>query len=340
MSKWSHGGFGLSDNTQFKEKTREEKFNKFLHDLDNNHLNTAGTFEILSDAEIEMKIREYMPKIRKNNVLATVFLVFGFISMIILGTLFGEFAGFTMFLFFAAGVGFSINANIYKNKLKIIVSNNIIRSILENRMELTIYSPGNHIGADNIRFSGLVQQKWNRISGSDLVEGAYKGVNFSFSDIHLKHETGSGKNRKVQTRFKGQWLIVELKKEIPWSVELRHKSGKVKSDIETENIEFNKTFQILTRDPHTAFYILTPHFMEYIKNAKRRSDSQMFMKFDRRHVHIALHSGRDLFEPFGKKLFAMENIANLRMQMTWDVNYITGIIDELLYNENLFGRGG
>jgi hypothetical protein len=55
-----------------------------------------------------------------------------------------------------------------------------------------------------------------------------------------------------------------------------------------------------------------------------------------RQVHIALHNGRDLFEPGGRNAFTVNNLDNLRMQMGWDVKYITGIIDELLLNECLF----
>ncbi|MDR2558824.1 MAG: DUF3137 domain-containing protein [Oscillospiraceae bacterium] len=328
------------------ERTREERFDKFLHGLDNNYVDSHPTgkpLPALSDAELEKLINELTPKIKKNAVVAKVCAIIATIFYILArfetfgpGLLIGSIGLIVLAVFTGEKVAR------YKKRLKCVVSNNIVRGVLNDKFELDIYAPGSHIRQSIIEFTDLFP-KWNRISGSDLVEGTYKGVKFSFSDLLLRHETGSGKNRKVVTRFKGQWLIIELSKEIPRGVQLRARIGevgvgrKIKSDIETENIEFNQKFQIKTRDPHTAFYVLTPHFMEYILNAKRRAGAQVFMSFDRNQIHIALHNGRDLFEPSNKKLFAVSNIATLRMQMQWDVNYITNIIDEFLLNENLFG---
>jgi hypothetical protein len=77
--------------------------------------------------------------------------------------------------------------------------------------------------------------------------------------------------------------------------------------------------------------------MEYIIKADNRADAITSMSFNEKQVHVTLHNGRDLFEPCSKKLYDLSNIAMLRMQMGWDVNYITGVIDELLLNECLFG---
>jgi hypothetical protein len=237
----------------------------------------------------------------------------------------------------------------HKKRLKSLVSNNIVRGVLSDTFDLTHYAPGCHIGQSTITESALIQRNWNTLSGSDLVEGSYKGVRFRFSDIHLEMVTRSKNGKRHVTVFKGQWLIIELSKVLPWSLQLRSRTAvgkRIKSDIETENIEFNKKFQIKCGDPHTAFYILTPHFMEYIMSAKNkanrqsqlRTNAQTHMNFSGQSVQIALHNGRDLFEPCSRRLFAKDNIAALRKQMQWDADYITGIIDELLLNENLFKK--
>ncbi|MCL2698434.1 MAG: DUF3137 domain-containing protein [Oscillospiraceae bacterium] len=339
----------------------EELYNKFLHGLDNNHINssshkTTKTYPPMDERELNERISSLSSKYKQQSTFVAIFMVIGICCTFyadLSESVVGALVGIPLLII---GVCFVTAAYKVKKELKCIVSNHIVRGVLSEKFELTTFMPGSHIGQNIIIASGLFPQAgfarggWNRISGSDLVAGIYKGVRFNFSDLHLQEERGSGKNRTVTTIFKGQWLTIEYKKELPAGVTLRARGGgkmrthgvgkRAKSDIETENIEFNQKFQIQTRDPHTAFYVLTPHFMEYILRAKQRAGAQAHMNFGTRQVHIALHNGRDLFEPTGKNLFATNNIATLKMQMQWDVNYITNVIDELLLNENLFGKEG
>jgi hypothetical protein len=321
---------GVTGVTAEKERVKEERHDKFLHGLDANNAITDPK-PALSDAELMAEIRRLSPRIKKFSILSKILLIIGIIGFFPLNIIFPV-LGFVPFIPY---VIFMLKVIIYKSQLKCMVGNSIVRGVLSETFELTNYSPGCHIAAEAIEDTKLIPS-WNRLNGSDLIEGKYRGVRFSFSDLLLRHESGSGKNRKAKTRFKGQWLIIELAKEIPHAVLLREDSGKEKSDIETENIEFNRKFQIKTEDPHTAFYLLTPHFMEYILQTKKRANAKMHMNFGGNRVHIALHSGRDLFEPCSKKLHDMKNIEMLRNQMQWDAKYITNIIDELLLNEGLF----
>jgi len=318
---------------------KEDRYNRFLHGLDNNRAGSHSA-PLLSDAELMSKINYLTPKIKTNNTICAIIIVIAFILPFFLGL--GDFSQIIGIVIMAIGAGFGVKARQYKKQLKNLVGNNIVRGVLADSFELENYSPGCHIRQNAIEHVKLIHQPWNQISGSDLVEGTYRGVKFTFSDLFLQHVTGSGKNRRVVTRFKGQWLIVELAKNVPFKIQLRARSGtggagnKAKSDVETENVEFNDKFWITTGDPHTAFYVLTPHFMEYILKAKSRSGAPASLNIDGRKIHIALHNGRDLFEPCSKKLYDTRNIEMLRNQMKWDINYITGIIDELLLNENLF----
>ena len=226
----------------------------------------------------------------------------------------------------------------FDTRLKNLMSTNILRGVFTDAFESFEHTPLGHIPPNDIHNAGLIKD-WNRISGSDFISGVHRGVNFCFSDVHLERRDDSGDSTTYITVFKGQWLILELAKEIPWRLQLRERgSGDyTKSSIETENIAFNKKFQILTADPHTAFYVLTPHFMEYILSADKRAAAKTYINIKGKEIQIALHSNRDLFEAVGKKKFDTSNIPILREQMTWDVNYIKGIIDEFLLCGELFG---
>jgi hypothetical protein len=295
--------------------------------------------KVLDDDELAVKIKEYKRKIKLCFILAPIVTVIGGILLFFSVILLGEIGVYITSPVILIGMGLGANVALYKSRLKQIIGSSIVRGVLADRFELKVYAPENHIKSGIIRRTRLIPD-FNKTSGSDLVIGSYKGVRFKFSDVHLEHESGQ-KFKTRTTRFKGQWLILELKKDLPWRLVLRERgldNKLAKSTVETENIEFNKRFHIQAQDSLTAFKIFTPHFMEYILKADNRASARTFMNFDGRQVHVALHNGRDLFEIKGKKShFAVNNIATLRMQMRWDVNYITSVIDELLYNENLFG---
>lgn len=71
---------------------------------------------------------------------------------------------------------------------------------------------------------------------------------------------------------------------------------------DTEGIQiFNKRFQIRTKDLQHAFYILTPHFMEYIIKADDLSDARMYFAFIENRIHILLGSEKNLFETTKKR---------------------------------------
>ena len=101
-------------------------------------------------------------------------------------------------------------------------------------------------------------------------------------------------------------------------------------------MEFNKKFKILTGDGHTAFYLLTPHFMEQLVAADEAADSSTMFCFKDGRVHIVMFSGRDSFELSGVKLDKMENV---RQKFRRDLKYMTDVMDILLAHDKLFKDG-
>jgi hypothetical protein len=298
-----------------------------------------------SEEELKALINELTPKIRRKAVLSGILGIIGTVCGIIalIWFKFLPSLGFAALGFIAitAASVLVTTANRKRREIKYAISDNIVRSVITDRFDIILYSPGGYLRKGLIRAGDLIHG-WNRISGSDLIKGSYRGVRFAFSDVYLEYEKSNNRNRKKRTViFKGQWLILELLKTISCNVQLRERSdtSSEKSDIETENIEFNRRFQIIAPNKLNAFYVLTPQFIEQILNARNRANSRTFISFDGNKMHVALHNGRDLFELCDKKNpFAVSNMATLRMQMRWDVNYIANVIDEFLKNECLFGE--
>jgi hypothetical protein len=138
--------------------------------------------------------------------------------------------------------------------------------------------------------------------------------------------------------------VLEAKKPLAHMLRLRERKQrklgdgykKTKDDVDTENEAFNAKFEILTSDPHTAFYVLTPHFMEAIVAADERANARTYLCFMGSKIHIAVDTGRDSFE--AKRGADIKNLPALRERIKGEVKYITEIADELLQNKYLFGE--
>ncbi len=240
-----------------------------------------------------------------------------------------------------ASLMFSVNTEINR-----FLSDNIVRYALAEIIDIEDYSCVNHLSEGVISEAALIND-WNEISGSDFFSGKYKGFGIIFSDIHLENVTtrvdskGNVHKQRV-TKFQGQWLVCETKKYIDYSLRLRENGERLfregyqksKSDIETENIAFNEKYQILTRDGHTAFYILTPHFMEYIIQADKSANCRSYLCFEGNKIHIALDTHKDFFRV--RSGADAKNLEAFKRRIRGEIKFILDILDELMQNKNLF----
>lgn len=298
----------------------------------------------LSDAELGAQLTALHKKANTMKILAGVCVVAVFVLWIV-HPLLGASA------FIPAAV-FAIMSAIAGSKAKNLLANNITRDVFSQVFDECIYSAGHCLPDELLREAALIPN-WDMATGSDLISAKYKGHTVNFSDIELSEEverenSDGDTSTSYETKFKGQWMIFELGRELPAKLRLREKlerSGTIskkilgeryndKSDVQTENAEFNKRFQILTEDPHSAFYILTPHFMEFILSADDAANTRTYLCFFENRVHIACYTGKNSFE-LRKNDGA--NIDQLRARMKMELSYITSIADELLKNEYLFG---
>lgn len=226
-------------------------------------------------------------------------------------------------------------------ELKTLLGQSITMPVLQEIFEVHEYLPDKGIDERIIYAADLVES-WDRYSGSDLLRGKYRGLNILYSDIHLEREEidtdseGSTTTHYV-TVFRGQWMICDFHKQLPATLHLKAKGRsqlfKPKSDIETENATFNKRYQIKTRDGHTAFYVLTPHFMEYIMQAGEIANAPTSFCFSGSQVHIAIDSRHDSLE---LKRVKLDSVDKIRNKFRNELKYVTNILDLLLLNENIY----
>jgi len=213
----------------------------------------------------------------------------------------------------------------------------VIRTALDGNFEVESYESARGIEASEIRKTELINHDWNRCQGYNFVKAKYRGVNVSFSNVNLLY----GTNRRNDTEtniFAGQWLICELRNELPapiWLRECPREKGSKKSNIQTDNIEFNNKYQITTPDQYAALQVLTPRFVESILNVRKKTDVWTSLCFMGNQLHIAY--ARFLFSKDVNEIRDTGDIGLYSGQADMDAKYITGIIDELLLNDHLFG---
>lgn len=227
----------------------------------------------------------------------------------------------------------------FKNQL----SQTMIPQILSEVFDDVTYDPAGHISSSIIKNVDMHYNfKFDDMRGSDYIKGKYRGVEVEICDIQLyreeeETETDSDGNthasRREVTEFTGQWIIFDFKKQLSADLSI-FEDGRRRKQIETENTAFNNKYGIICDNPHDAFYILTPHMMEYILEMDRKAGGDTFMRFLKEgKVYLAINSNRNHFE--------VGNIDNadvneLRQKFKSEIRYVTDLIDTLLSLDTLY----
>jgi len=139
----------------------------------------------------------------------------------------------------------------------------------------------------------------------DLVFGSYKGVNFSFEEIHLKsakdHKEdiliGSILLCKVGKNFKGRTIVKQEKDGVVSKI-FKSNSFDGLEKVELEDVEFEKMFNVYSQDQIEARYLLTTSFMERLKDLSNfLGSSKTDISFYNGELLLLFENSADLFEP-------------------------------------------
>jgi len=239
-------------------------------------------------------------------------------------------------LFLAGGICMGISA-LYVKEKKALISDHVIKGMLAANFELIEYAPRKSFLRGQLKDSQL--RGWARTMGNDFLRARYKGISFAFSDVFL-----SGLSRRDPVRFKGQWLILDLHKEIPASLILSQMLtvSQIQNGIGSGawvNIElppFRGTFVALTKSPELLPRVLTPAFAGFLL-ALRQSfafNNEKHLFFEGTQAHIGINTNHDSFEL--KAGDDMQDIPALRERIQGEIDFIKEIIDGFLLTEWLF----
>ncbi|MGD9716117.1 MAG: DUF3137 domain-containing protein [Sulfuricurvum sp.] len=216
-----------------------------------------------------------------------------------------------------------------------------------------LYNPGLTVSQHLFERSDLFKRSIDRYGGNDYVKGSIEGVPLEFSDVHAEYQTRDSKGRtQWHTLFRGLFLVAEFNKHfsaktviLPDHAEktfgsliggwFQSKNFSRDGLIRMDDPEFEKTFVVYGNDPIEARYILTHSMMKRLLDFQRRLPHPLFVSFVHNHIHIAVATGKDLFEPaLFTSLFdykqAMEYVNTLRNTI--------GLVEELKLNEKLWSK--
>ncbi|MEE3343028.1 MAG: DUF3137 domain-containing protein [Bacilli bacterium] len=186
----------------------------------------------------------------------------------------------------------------------------------------------------------------DRYSSNDYIKAKYKDINFEQADIHIEEEVEvedrDGKKRtEWRTLFLGRWMIFDFNKKFKYNIHVYQGNFNIWWDkkykkVTLEDEDFNKNFTVVAENEHDAFYILTPHFMEKIKEVVKNLNGDVSFGFVDNKLHVAINNYEDSFEHNIYKRINEEEIYNKIMK---DIVIITKFVDELDLDNDLFKDG-
>jgi hypothetical protein len=207
-----------------------------------------------------------------------------------------------------------------------------------------VYRPESCISKSFYDEAELFRSELDNYSGNDHFRGKIGEVDFEFSELNCSYETGSGKNRRRVQVFKGFFFVGDFHREIYFRTKVqpdlaenvlgilgrgiqRVFSGNRLVDL--EDPEFEKLFRVTSDDQVEARYILTPKFMETLKEFRNRIGVNVSVSFVNSKMFLAVYTNEDYFEPrlFGD-VFRRKDL----MHFIDTVNLMLKVAEEFLHH--------
>lgn len=244
---------------------------------------------------------------------------------------------FFLVVLLAGGYLWGKSAGVAKKLLSENVISGVLTEVLGDAVE---YNPWGRINPGSMVFPF----SYNCTDGSDHIKADYNGLSIELGDIELIDETEftdeNGQTEKTKnTQFKGQWLTCDFGKKLAGEVYISEWGKKdrklMKSNVTMDNEQFSKRFCVRADVPQEAYYILTPHMMEYILTMADKSGGTVYMSFLRNgKMHVAVKTERDFFE-LGK---GNADVGELRQKFSEELRWFTDMIDTLRVEDTLYKK--
>lgn len=236
-----------------------------------------------------------------------------------------------------AGIGFS-NFSKLSKRFKVEVLTGLVSQFVDNGY----FNPNDGLPQSTVYSTEFLKHA-DRFHSEDFLSGSMDGVKFISSDVkleerHVQH-TKNGTRTYYETFFLGRIFVFDFNKSFDGFLQVLERGrptvNRGYSKVKLESIQFNKKFKTYTTNDHSAFYVLTPHFMEALMDFEQNNRGTIQFSFLGNSLYIGIDNRRDTFE------LTMFRTLDERIfdEFKRDLLVIQEVIKELNLNKNIFKKG-
>lgn len=237
-----------------------------------------------------------------------------------------------------AGIGYSAFAKLSK-RFKVEVLTGLIATFVDNG----VFDPNRGLSESEVYASEFVKRA-DRFHSEDFLSGSMQDVKFVSSDVKLEErhvrQTKNGTEVYYETYFLGRLFRFEFNKSFEGYLQVLEGGRPVRNrkytKVKLESIQFNKKFKTYATSEHSAFYVLTPHFMEALMEFEQKNKGKIYFSFIDSTLNIGINNFVDTFE---LKMFKKLDESTFE-SFKRDLLVIKDVITELKLNNNIFKKEG
>jgi hypothetical protein len=150
----------------------------------------------------------------------------------------------------------------------------------------------------------------NKERREDQVAGTYDGVRLQMTDLCLREESGSGKDKREVTVFEGPVFSFSFPKRFNGTTIIKADGSLLgnffggigmgdRERVKLEDPKFEKCFEVYGTDQVEARYLLTPAFMEQLMELRESLGNRMQAAFNGDSFYVVANNGQNKFEVKG-----------------------------------------
>ncbi|MEC9484295.1 MAG: DUF3137 domain-containing protein [Candidatus Izemoplasma sp.] len=217
----------------------------------------------------------------------------------------------------------------------------VMTELIKDELDEGYFSAGKGLSAYDV-YSCEFMKRADRFHSEDYISGKIDGVKFESSDVkleerHVRH-TKNGTRTYYETYYQGRLFIFDFNKRFDGFVQVlergRPQSNRDFNRVQLESVAFNDTFTTYTTNDHTAFYVLTPHFMEALMDFEQHNRGNIGFSFIENKLYIGINNRRDTFE---LQLYRPIN-TSLIEEFRRDLLVVKDVVHELRLNNKIFKK--
>ena len=191
-----------------------------------------------------------------------------------------------------------------RNKVKKELENKIKSKIMKTFSKCFGYlkwENGGYKGREKVFIESSLFTRFNSSEYDDIFYGTYKGVNYEIIEVQL-YSSLTPSTQERDRIFKGVIVNLDMNKSFHGNTCIFQNCGYLEPynnklrKTTMEDIEFEQKFEVYTDDEVEARYLITPSFMEHLKNMKTLFYARgLRCSFYNNRLLFALKTSRDIF---------------------------------------------